>query len=423
MRNEGQVMNPKKTRWLIVLICAVFVTEGTYAHHSAVAFDKERTVVVTGTVTRLVWRNPHVALEIDVADEGGGTTAWKIEGNPPRQWISNGVRRDSIKEGETITVRVNPLKNGEPGGLVQGLTLADGTTFGMEAYADGNSGAAPANPMTRERQLPSLTEYVPPPDGETWRERERRTRPNQLPLETGRLGTGTIMGALDPENLGRQRPAPPFDLTGTWEFRGEVEEQEHYGQYEFKPLPEFTAKGQRFYDEYIEHARRGERYGEPTALCYPAGMPRLMTRYGSLMMLQYPTAIFMISRLNNEYRVVFLDGRERQPEGIREPSWNGESLGRWEGDTLVIETEGFVGDNHIIQQGVVTGSQLKITERITMLNDGNTLKIDFALTDPEHWVGEWRHTKFRDRILNYDVREANCLNIDNESLPGMRPGA
>jgi len=404
---------------IIVCVCALLSLPAR-AHHSAVAFDKETTVDVTGTVTRLIWRNPHVALEMAVTDEAGNEAVWKIEGNPPRQWISNGVQRDSIKEGDTLSVRVNPLKSGDPGGLVQGLTLANGTTFGMEAYAaeDGDS-TEPANAMTRERELPSLTEYVPPPDGETWQEREARTRPDELPMERGQLGVGSTTGALDPENLAKDRPDPPFDLTGTWEFRGEVEEQDHYGQYEFKPLPEFTEQGQRIYDEYLEYARAGRRYVEPTAECYPAGMPRLMTRYGSLMMLQYPTAIFVLSRLNNEYRVIFLDGREREPANVREPSWNGESLGRWEGDTLVVETEGFVDEQHLIQQGVFTGDQLKITERISMLNDGNTLKIDFIMTDPEHWVGEWRHTKFRDRILNYDVREANCLNIDNQSLPGM----
>lgn len=416
----------RKTIELAILICIIgtCVLFGPHAdaHHSAVAFDKERTIDISGSVTRLIWRNPHVALEVAVDDGEGGTTAWRIEGNPPRQWISNGVERDSIREGEQISIRLNPLKNGEPGGLVQGLTLADGTTFGMEGYAAG-SGGTPANPMTRERQLPSLTDYVPPPDNESWQERERRTRPAELPMKAGRLGAGSTTGALDPGHLAKDWPEPPFDVTGTWEFRGEVEEQDHYGQYEFKPLPEFTPKGQAFYDEYLKHARAGERFFEPTAACYPAGMPRLMTRYGALMMLQYPTAIFMISRLNNEYRVVFLDGREREPAGRRDPNWNGESLGRWEGDTLIIETEGFTDENHLIQQGVITGSQLRIEERITMLNDGNTLKIDFALTDPEHWVGVWRHTKFRDRILNYDVKEANCLNVDNQALPGMRnPG-
>jgi hypothetical protein len=69
---------------------------------------------------------------------------------------------------------------------------------------------------------------------------------------------------------------------------------------------------------------------------------------------------------------------------------------------------------------VFTGDRLKITERITMINDGNTLKMDFIMTDPEHWVGEWKHTKFRDRLLRADVREANCLAEDNQALPGMR---
>jgi len=41
------------------------------------------------------------------------------------------------------------------------------------------------------------------------------------------------------------------------------------------------------------------------------------------------------------------------------------------------------------------------------------------MTDPEHWIGEWRHVKFRDRMLRADVREASCLPADNALLPGM----
>jgi hypothetical protein len=192
-----------------------------------------------------------------------------------------------------------------------------------------------------------------------------------------------------------------------------------YGSYEFKPHPKFTTKGQETLDEYLSYAKAGKRYYEPTAQCYPAGMPRLMTRYGSLMMLQYPTAIFMVSRLNNEYRAIWLDGRTREPEESRDNNWNGESIGHWDGDTLVIETTGFTDENHLIQQGIFTGDQLTIIERISMLNDGNTLKIDFIMTDPEHWEGEWKHTKFRDRTLRADIREANCFAADNALLPGM----
>jgi hypothetical protein len=381
-----------------------------FAHHSGVAFDTNKTVTVSGTITRFVWRNPHMAINMDVVTAGGETVLWKIEGPGTSVLSRKGLSKKMINVGDEITVVVQPLKTGDPGGLLQGITVADGTSYGI---GDDYAVEAP-----RQRTIPALLEWEPPPQGETWAQREAKTRPSPLPM-IGNNARQTGPGALDPENLAKSRPAPPFDLTGTWEFRGEDDYRPMYGWYEFKPHPEFTAKGQETYAEFLTYAKAGKRYLEPTAECYPAGMPRLMTRYGSLMMLQYPTAIFILSRLNNEYRAIWLDGREREPEEHQDLNWSGESLGHWENDTLVVETEGFTDENHLIQQGVFTGDQLKITERITMLNDGNTLKLEFIMTDPEHWVGEWRHIKFRDRLLRSDVREANCLPADRELLPGM----
>jgi hypothetical protein len=404
------------TRRVLILITLIALGTPAFAHHSAVAFDRSETIEVSGTVTKFVWRNPHLVINIDV-EMDGSTEVWQIEGGSTTEMVSNGFTRDSISSGDSITVMINPLKSGKPGGLLQGLTLSNGTAFGMEYPDEPEDGDGSTGSAAPAQQIPSLTAYVPPPAGDTWQKREARTRPAQLPIPP--RNQDAVPGVLDAENLARPRPEPAFDLTGTWAFRGEGSETAHYGRYEFKPHPEFTAKGRKIYDEYLSYARRGERYAEPTAYCYPAGLPRVMTRFGSLMMLQYPTAIFMMSRLNNEYRVIFLDGRERQPANLRDANWNGESLGHWEGDTLVIETEGFTDENHLIQQGIFTGDQLKITERLSMINDGNTLKMDFIMTDPEHWVGEWRHTKFRDRMLSGDVREANCLAEDNLALPGM----
>ncbi len=406
---------PTNTIIAACALLAIGLPQTILAHHSGIAFDRSKTVTISGTVTRFVWRNPHLAIVIDVTDEAGNTASWKLEGPGTTVLSKQGFNKSSISPGDEITATVHPMKSGKPGGLLQAVTVAGGERHILDPeYESGGSGAPrPA------RERPSLVEYVPPPEGETWQERERKTRPAKLPL-VGNLPKQTGPGALDPDNLAKPRPKPAFDLTGTWEFRGEPEYTANYGWYEFKPHPQFTPKGQETYDRYLSYARDGRQFKEPTAECYPAGMPRLMTRYGALMMLQYPTAIFMVSRLNNEYRVVWLDDRPRVPDEARDPNWQGESLGRWEGDTLVIETEGFTDDNHLIQQGVFTGDQLKITERIEMLNDGNTLKIELIMTDPEHWVGEWRHIKFRDRILRYDVHEAHCLPEDNELLPGLR---
>ena len=408
-------MNRINLRVLPIATAGLLAFSGAaVAHHSAVAFDKERTVEVTGEVTRFVWRNPHMAINMEVTNDSGETELWKIEGPGTTVLSRQGFNRSSISNGDRITVVVNPMKTSQPGGLLAAITLADGTRHATsEDYAETPSPAAEVR-----RTIPSLLDYVPPPDGETWQERERKTRPAQLPM-IGSDPRQTGPGALDPDHLAKDWPGPAFDLTGNWAFRGEQDWGQNYGVYEFKPHPTWTAKGQQIYDEYQEYAKAGRRFSEPTAECFPAGMPRLMTRYGSLMMLQYPTAIFMVSRLNNEYRAIWLDGRAREPEASRDYNWNGESIGHWEGDTLVVETTGFTDENHLIQQGVFTGDQLKVIERIQVINDGNTMVTEYIMTDPEHWEGEWRHIKFRDRMLRGDVREANCLPADNDLLPGM----
>jgi hypothetical protein len=392
------------------------------AHHSAVAFDQNSSIRITGRVAQFIWRSPHMSIGLEVENAAGDVELWRIEGGSVQAMVRQGFDRTTVAEGDEITVKIHPMKSGRPGGLLQGLIAADGSAFMMD------TSEAPVAEVAESQQIPSLIPYEPPQSGETWQIREKKTRPAQLPIRSAGRGagdsasTGLMAGALDPENLARERPEPPFDLTGVWQFRGEDQWRANYGSYEFKPEPEFTEKGQAFYDAYQAAAAKGERYIEPTAQCYPAGMPRIMTRYGTLMMLQYPTAIFMVSRLNNEYRVVFLDGRERTPERYRDANWGGESLGYWDEGALVIETEGFTNENHLIQAGVITGDQLKIIERVTMLNDGNTLMTEYTFIDPEHWVGEWKHIKFRDRVLRSDIREANCLYEDNLALPGLSPG-
>ena len=104
--------------------------------------------------------------------------------------------------------------------------------------------------------------WEPPPEGETWQMREKKTRPPDLPIVSDgtAAGDGSATGlraaALDPDNLAKERPPAGFDLTGVWQFRGEDEWRANYGSFEFKPSPEFTAKGKTFHDAYWRHQRR-----------------------------------------------------------------------------------------------------------------------------------------------------------------------
>jgi len=73
---------PNADRTLIALATLLLFTciDSVHAHHSGVAFDTSKTVTVTGTITRFIWRNPHMAINMDVTSAGGETVLWKIEG-------------------------------------------------------------------------------------------------------------------------------------------------------------------------------------------------------------------------------------------------------------------------------------------------------------------------------------------------------
>src|SRR5215471_4465611 len=111
------------------------------------------------------------------------------------------------------------------------------------------------------------------------------------------------LGALAPANIAKPRPKPPFDLTGAWLHGGESER--------FDPPAGFklTPEAQKHYNAAEQAAKEGKLYRNDIGLCWPAGMPIMMTRVWPISMIQLPTSIFMISELMNSLRVVYLDGR------------------------------------------------------------------------------------------------------------------
>jgi hypothetical protein len=116
-------------------------------------------------------------------------------------------------------------------------------------------------------------------------------------------------------------------------------------------------------------------------------------------------------------RTVFLDGRSHTDPDIVVRTFNGESVGRWEGDTLVVETKNFIDDeHHWVDQGVPASGELKIVERIRLVNDGKQLEIAMTLTDPKSWEGEWKGVRRWNRVNDIDVEEVECRPDLNEHL-------
>jgi hypothetical protein len=227
------------------------------------------------------------------------------------------------------------------------------------------------------------------------------------------------LGALAPANLAKPRPKPPFDLTGTWLHGGGAPGTNGF---RFSPPPGFklTPEAQKHYDAAEKARAEGKLYRDDIGQCWPAGLPVIMTRVWPIAMIQLPTAIYMVSEFMNSLRIVYLDGREHTDPEIVVPSFNGESIGRWEGDTLVVDTKYFPGHHHWMDQGgasIPASDQLHIVERIKMIENGATLQIEYTMTDPKSWKGEWKFTKRFNRLHDVDIAEVECLPDLNDNLP------
>jgi len=224
-----------------------------------------------------------------------------------------------------------------------------------------------------------------------------------------------ILGALAPANLAKPRPAPPFDLTGTWQH-----DLTDWDSWRFVPETfELTPAAQRHYDAGRRAEAEGKLYRDDIGQCWPAGMPLIMTRVWPIDMIQLPTAVYMISHFMNAMRIVHLDGRPHSAPDVVVPSWNGESIGHWEDDALVIDTKYFPGHHHWIDQGgasIPASDELHIIERIRIVDD-ETMEIEYTMTDPKSWVGEWQTTKIFKRHHDVDITEVECLPDLNENLP------
>jgi hypothetical protein len=228
------------------------------------------------------------------------------------------------------------------------------------------------------------------------------------------------IGALAPENLNASRAEAPFNLTGTW-FVDLA--SKGFGDFMFgPPYPEFIGQAAADFAEGQRVRAANGTYRDAIGQCYPAGVPMIMTRVWPIMMVQVPTAIYMVTNFNNSFRQIFLDGRDYSDPNTVIYTYNGESIGRWEEDTLVVDTRYIETWNHYIDSGIPISDDFRVQERMRLLEDGRVLEIEYVMTDPQGWVGEWRSTKRWLRVDQTDIGEVECLPDLNDNLPSTQAG-
>jgi hypothetical protein len=152
----------------------------------------------------------------------------------------------------------------------------------------------------------------------------------------------------------------------------------------------------------------------PDAACLPLGLMQLHTHSQPRKIVQTKDLIVIVYEANAGLRQIFMDGRPA-PSNDPQPWWFGYSRGRWEGDTLVVETTNFRDDVWLDVNGAPLTSAGKIIERIRRPNFG-TLEIDATIDDPKAYTKPWTVRVNQRLLVDTELIEFVCL--ENQKFSG-----
>jgi hypothetical protein len=205
------------------------------------------------------------------------------------------------------------------------------------------------------------------------------------------------------------------DWQGIWEL-----DWEHNPRLMMQSPPELLPPAQAKLSAYRKAQGQGENLQPVQANCLPPGMPGIMTQPYPIEFLFNPGKVVMVIEAYSQVRHVFTDGRPHPADP--DPTFQGHSIGHWEGDTLVIDTVGFDPGTQI-GPGIGHSDQMHIVERIHK-TDPDHLEISTTITDPKVLAKPWTavrpYRRVKDDLREYICEQNNRDSADEKGRPGER---
>jgi hypothetical protein len=171
------------------------------------------------------------------------------------------------------------------------------------------------------------------------------------------------------------------DLSGIWEPNGIKYLINIAADLKPTDVP-FTPEAQSLYKMRVETMGKDD----PDARCLPSGMPRKDAITSPYKILQSPGLLVFLYESRTTFRQVFLDGRAL-PKDVQ-PTWDGYSVGHWEGDTLVVETTGMNGLTWLDSNGHPLSDAMRLTEKFKRPDFGH-MEIEITIDDPKNYTRPW----------------------------------
>jgi hypothetical protein len=338
---------------LVVLSAAMVLP--AFAHHSFAAdYDEKKPITLKGTVTKYDWSNPHVIVFVDVT-EGGKIVNYATEWESRIELKRAGWRIDSLKPGDAVTIEASASRDGENKAGGKSITLASGKKL---------LSATEAQMLTP--RPPVVAKAAPRwPDG--------HVRLGIGPGEIGYWANASVSGLSEDPKVKMNRDGLLANIADA----GKV------------------APFQPWAKALYEHRQGNFLKDDPMASCLPPGGPRQFQVPYGLQILEQPDRrrIFVMSGGGNRnWRLINMDGSPLPNMDEKSPTYFGYSAGKWEGDTLVLNTIGFNERFWFTSGGLPHTEKLSLTERLSR-PDFNTLKYQVTVDDPgaytRAWSGGW----------------------------------
>ena len=199
--------------------------------------------------------------------------------------------------------------------------------------------------------------------------------------------------------------APDHHISGVWNaMRG------NYDTASFsRGNPPMTPWGQEQFDAAKpSQGPRGvslSQTNDRVYKCVPAGMPYIYLQLFPVQIIETPKVVIEIFESDHTVRFIHTDGR-KHPDHLT-PTYNGNSIGHWEGDTLVVDTVGLNGKLWLDRVGHPDSDQMHITERIHRV-DEKTLQVDFTFDDPKSYLMPWTATMHFRTEPKWEILEDVC---------------
>jgi hypothetical protein len=226
-----------------------------------------------------------------------------------------------------------------------------------------------------------------------------------LQAHEARAGAVTQPGVYPSYEFARVPAAPVLALGAAAGVPGSLGVVEGDGQIPYKP--EAAATKQENAENWIDR--------DPELKCYLPGIPRAMYMPYPFQIVQSTNKIQMAYTFANAARTIHLD----QVEGPPDDTYMGHSVGRWEGDTLVVDVTGFNGKNWFDRAGNFHSASLRLVERFTPISP-DAIRYEATIEDPEVFTRSWRIAMplYRRLEPNVQLIEYPCIEFAEEFLYG-----